>query len=209
MAFPIRLLWNLRISKIQKVGISIAFCVGILTMVCAIVRTSSLGVAANAGQIPISWLVLWAAIEGLVGTYRILISSPSTPLSPCRPPLCHSLIFPCSPRPLYTARQRHQRIVRLKQIFPSLAIVVNCLPAFAVFMRAQVGRTRAGTYASAGAYAAQASDSKTKSRKGGDSMLLSDMGLPEAGGRGVPRSSPEDSDAWTHAGSESKIRVGL
>jgi len=73
MAFPIRLIWNLHINRVQKVGVGVAFSVGIITMICAIVRTSSLGVAANAGQIPISWLVLWAAIEGLVGKYRILV----------------------------------------------------------------------------------------------------------------------------------------
>lgn len=88
MAFPIRLIWNLRISRMQKFAVGVAFSVGIITMICAIVRTSSLGVAANAGQIPISWLVLWAAIEGLVGMYRILdfifnlSHYPSSPLPP-------------------------------------------------------------------------------------------------------------------------------
>jgi hypothetical protein len=88
MAFPIRLLWNLRISRMQKVAVGVAFSVGIITMICAIVRTSSLGVAANAGQIPISWLVLWAAVEGLVGTYRILVF------------IIHPSHYPSSPLPL-------------------------------------------------------------------------------------------------------------
>jgi hypothetical protein len=108
-------------------------------------------------------------------------------------------------------QHKKARKARLKQIFfHLLAIVVNCLPAFAIFVRAQVERSRTGTYASAGAYAAQQSDSKSKSRRCGDNMLLSDMGPPEASGRGIaPRRSPEDSDTWTHAGSERNIRVGL
>jgi hypothetical protein len=88
MAFPIRLIWNLRINRMQKVAVGVAFSVGIITMICAIVRTSSLGVAANAGQIPISWLVLWAAIEGLVGMYRILVF------------IIHLSRYPSSPWPL-------------------------------------------------------------------------------------------------------------
>lgn len=68
MAIPVRLLWNLQISFIEKISIALAMCVGVITMVCAIVRASSLGAFASAGQIPISWLVLWASIEGFVGT---------------------------------------------------------------------------------------------------------------------------------------------
>jgi hypothetical protein len=68
MAVPIRLLWNLQIGRIEKLSIALVMCVGVITMVCAIVRASSLGVFAEAGQIPISWLVLWASIEGFVGT---------------------------------------------------------------------------------------------------------------------------------------------
>lgn len=68
MAVPIRLLWNLQISRIQKISLALVMSVGVITMVCAIVRASSLGVFAEAGQIPISWLVLWATIEGLIGT---------------------------------------------------------------------------------------------------------------------------------------------
>jgi hypothetical protein len=67
MAIPVRLLWNLQISFIEKISVALAMCVGVITMVCAIVRASSLGVFASAGQIPISWLVLWASIEGFVG----------------------------------------------------------------------------------------------------------------------------------------------
>jgi hypothetical protein len=88
MAFPIRLIWNLRINRMQKVAVGVVFSVGIITMICAIVRTSSLGVAANGGQIPMSWLVLWAAIEGLVGTYRILVF------------IFHPSLYPSSPLPL-------------------------------------------------------------------------------------------------------------
>jgi len=68
MAVPIRLLWNLQISRLEKISVALVMCVGLITMVCAIVRASSLGIFAKAGQIPISWLVLWASIEGFVGT---------------------------------------------------------------------------------------------------------------------------------------------
>ena len=67
MVIPIRLLWNLQVSRIEKLSVGLALCVGVITMICAIVRASSLGVFASAGQIPLSWLVLWASIEGFVG----------------------------------------------------------------------------------------------------------------------------------------------
>ncbi|TQS33303.1 hypothetical protein Golomagni_06358, partial [Golovinomyces magnicellulatus] len=63
MALPIRLLWNLQISRIEKTCIGLAMSVGVITMVCAIIRASSLGKFAQSGQIPISWLALWASIE--------------------------------------------------------------------------------------------------------------------------------------------------
>jgi hypothetical protein len=56
-------------------SVALVMCVGVITMVCAIVRASSLGIFASSGQIPISWLVLWACIEGLVGTLKHSLGS--------------------------------------------------------------------------------------------------------------------------------------
>ena len=67
MLIPLRLLWNLKVKKIEKLFVGFAMCVGAITMICAIIRASSLGSFADAGQIPISWLILWGLIEGIVG----------------------------------------------------------------------------------------------------------------------------------------------
>ncbi|KAL3419256.1 hypothetical protein PVAG01_09478 [Phlyctema vagabunda] len=84
MAIPIRLLWNLRISTIEKVSLCIVFTVGIITMVFAIVRVVSLDSSVSGGQVSTTWLIFWAAIEGAV------------------------------------------------------AIIVGCLPAFAIFLRGRL-----------------------------------------------------------------------
>jgi hypothetical protein len=69
MAIPIRLLWNIHISLLQKISVGIAFTFGLITIVAAIVRAVSLNKAAGQEDvIPISWLTLWASIEGLAGT---------------------------------------------------------------------------------------------------------------------------------------------
>jgi len=88
MAIPIRLLWNLRISMREKVGLGIVFTVGFITMIFAIVRTVSLEGTTSGGQVSTQWLILWGAIEGMV------------------------------------------------------AIIVGCLPSFAIFIRSQVEASR-------------------------------------------------------------------
>jgi len=88
MAIPIRLLWNLRISIREKIGLAIIFTVGFITMIFAIVRTVSLEGTTSGGQVSTQWLILWGAIEGMV------------------------------------------------------AIIVGCLPSFAIFIRSQVEASR-------------------------------------------------------------------
>ncbi|KAJ6440052.1 CFEM domain-containing protein [Purpureocillium lavendulum] len=66
MAVPIRVLWNLRISFLEKISIGVVFVVGILTMVTAIIRSVSLESSTSAGQVSTTWLMLWAGIEGAV-----------------------------------------------------------------------------------------------------------------------------------------------
>ncbi|KAK3179175.1 hypothetical protein K4F52_009364 [Lecanicillium sp. MT-2017a] len=90
MAVPIRVLWYLRISLLEKIGIGGIFAVGIITMVTAIIRSVSLDSSTSGGQVSTTWLMLWAGIEGAV------------------------------------------------------AILVGCLPSFAVFIRGRVAASRNG-----------------------------------------------------------------
>lgn len=67
MAIPLKLLWNLRISIQEKIAVCFVFTVSIITMVFAIVRSVSLDKTTNGGQVSTQWLILWGAIEGMVG----------------------------------------------------------------------------------------------------------------------------------------------
>ena len=71
MAIPLRVLWNLRISLVEKFSVGVVFVVGIITMVFAIVRVVSLNSSVNGGQVSTTWLILWAGIEGAVGTSNV------------------------------------------------------------------------------------------------------------------------------------------
>jgi hypothetical protein len=71
MAIPIRLLWNLQITLVEKISVGIAFTFGFITIVAAIVRAVSQNSTARKHHvIPISWLILWASIEGMVGMFH-------------------------------------------------------------------------------------------------------------------------------------------
>lgn len=67
MAIPLRVLWNLRISLIEKFSVGAVFVVGIITMVFAVVRVVSLNKSTSGGQVSTTWLILWGGIEGCVG----------------------------------------------------------------------------------------------------------------------------------------------
>lgn len=58
MAVPIRVLWNLRISVVEKLSLGFIFVVGIITMVTAIVRSVSLESSSDGGQVSTTWLIL-------------------------------------------------------------------------------------------------------------------------------------------------------
>jgi hypothetical protein len=58
MAIPVRVLWNLRISLVEKISIGVVFVVGIITMVTAIVRSVSLESTSGGGQVSTTWLML-------------------------------------------------------------------------------------------------------------------------------------------------------
>jgi hypothetical protein len=87
MAVPIRVLWYLSISLLEKISIGVIFAVGIITMITAIIRSVSLESSTSGGQVSTTWLMLvriaptysssratstdmfaqWAGIEGAVG----------------------------------------------------------------------------------------------------------------------------------------------
>lgn len=78
MAIPIRMLWNLQITFVEKISVGVAFIFGFITIICAIIRAVSLNTAAAQDKvIPITWLILWASIEGLAGTSHHVISPTS------------------------------------------------------------------------------------------------------------------------------------
>lgn len=58
MAVPIRVMWNLRISLVEKISIGVVFLVGVITMVTAIIRSVSLESSASSGQVSTTWLML-------------------------------------------------------------------------------------------------------------------------------------------------------
>ncbi|KHN96332.1 uncharacterized protein MAM_05918 [Metarhizium album ARSEF 1941] len=73
MAVPVRVLWDLKISLVEKLSVGVIFLVGVLTMITAIIRSVSLDssvyqgqVGVYQGQVSTTWLMLWACIEGVV-----------------------------------------------------------------------------------------------------------------------------------------------
>ncbi|KAL7929244.1 hypothetical protein V8C35DRAFT_315898 [Trichoderma chlorosporum] len=66
MAVPMRVLWGLQMSLVEKISIGVIFAVGIITMVTAIIRSVTLESSATSGQVSTTWLIMWAAIEGVI-----------------------------------------------------------------------------------------------------------------------------------------------
>ncbi|KAJ2970132.1 hypothetical protein NQ176_g8332 [Zarea fungicola] len=66
MAVPLRVLWNLKISRVEKISIGLVFAVGLITMATAIIRSVTLNSTGGTGQVSTTWLMLWAGIEGAV-----------------------------------------------------------------------------------------------------------------------------------------------
>jgi hypothetical protein len=67
MALPMRLLWNLRITRAEKISVACIFGVGVICMIFAIIRIISISEKAETGQASPTWLALWAVIEDSVG----------------------------------------------------------------------------------------------------------------------------------------------
>lgn len=113
MIIPIRVLVSLRITLVEKLSIGVVFIVGIITMVFAIVRVVSLNSSVNGGQVSTQWLMLWAAIEGVVG---MSLSKNTNHLK--------------------------QQTTALTCFVSLAAILVGCLPSFAIFIRGRVEDSR-------------------------------------------------------------------
>ncbi|OAA52501.1 hypothetical protein BBO_00342 [Beauveria brongniartii RCEF 3172] len=67
MAIPLRVLWSLKMARLEKMSIGLIFVVGLITMATAIIRSVSLNSSSSSGQVSTTWLMLWAGIEGVVG----------------------------------------------------------------------------------------------------------------------------------------------
>ncbi|KAL7952499.1 hypothetical protein V8C34DRAFT_318980 [Trichoderma compactum] len=99
MAVPMRVLWGLQMSLVEKISIGVVFAVGLITMVTAIIRSVTLESSSTSGQVSTTWLIM----------VRIRMLT----LNSCK------------------------------------AMIVGCLPSFAVFIHGRVAASRA-QYASGG-----------------------------------------------------------
>ncbi|KAM3436122.1 hypothetical protein NHJ13734_005223 [Beauveria thailandica] len=66
MAIPLRVLWSLKMARLEKMSIGLIFVVGLITMATAIIRSVLLNSSSSSGQVSTTWLMLWAGIEGVV-----------------------------------------------------------------------------------------------------------------------------------------------
>lgn len=67
MALPLRLLWDLRVNKKQKLALTIIFSLGCIIIVFAIVRVVQIRASTN--HVDPVWLALWSVIEASVGEW--------------------------------------------------------------------------------------------------------------------------------------------
>jgi hypothetical protein len=87
MALPIRLIWNLRMPRTQKIGIVCLFGIGIILIAVATLRVAQIGGKARSSSQPsASWLALWGIIEcsiaviiGCCPAFVTLIRNHTTP----------------------------------------------------------------------------------------------------------------------------------
>ena len=77
MLVPIHLLWNLKITVIEKFGVGVVFSVGIITMLFTIARAVSLNASLNDPHLSLTWNVLWGNVKGTSGTSLFSLSLPS------------------------------------------------------------------------------------------------------------------------------------
>jgi hypothetical protein len=112
MILPLRLIWKLQIPLMQKVSIGGIFGVGFICVIAATIRLVQIGVESGSDTTPSSsWLAFWAIIEASIGT------------SLCLPPPPSPMVIP------YPSIEAHTDSRN------PAAVVVGCLPSFAVFYR--------------------------------------------------------------------------
>lgn len=71
MIIPLRVLWDLKMSLIEKISIGVVFMVGFITMITAIIRSVSLDSSVSGGQVSTTWLMLVRTSA----TYQALINA--------------------------------------------------------------------------------------------------------------------------------------
>ena len=74
MAMPLRLLWKVRISSSEKMGLAGVFSIGVIIIICAIVRAVQIAFTATSDSV---LLALWGTIESTVCKFK---PSPTHPL---------------------------------------------------------------------------------------------------------------------------------
>lgn len=77
MLLPIRLIWNLRMSRSRKVSIGALFGMAWACIAVSIIRVIELGNNWGKGTPEPTWLALWGTIEAAVGKYPSHPSHPS------------------------------------------------------------------------------------------------------------------------------------
>lgn len=107
MAVPLRVLWNLKISRIEKFSIGLIFMVGLITMATAIIRSVTLNSSSSTGQVSTTWLML----------------------------VCHLRLY-------HRDGKFADNISQWAGIEGAVAIIVGCLPSFAVFIRGRVAASK-------------------------------------------------------------------
>lgn len=70
MILPIRLVWNLRVSIQEKIGIVATLGMASLCILVAMVRVISVGSRSGVSTPSSSWLALWGMVEGAMGEYN-------------------------------------------------------------------------------------------------------------------------------------------
>ncbi|KAI4233166.1 MAG: hypothetical protein L6R40_007168 [Gallowayella cf. fulva] len=66
MIFPLRILWNLKLSLVRKISIMAIFGVGVVCILTSIIRVSQISSRAKSRQPSPSWLIVWAIVEAAI-----------------------------------------------------------------------------------------------------------------------------------------------
>lgn len=67
MILPLRLIWNLHISRMRKIAAGAMFSVGVLCMITAIIRLVQIGSKTGVTNPNVQWISLWGTLEATTG----------------------------------------------------------------------------------------------------------------------------------------------